>query len=214
MRTNSVVLLGLLWGCGAAPLAAPLSEPTASSTSTATSTPTATATSTSPSPQALPPAKPTTIPLTSGSDSPIDRALAAGDLAFEQGDLAAAAKQYEAAKALGAGAAGPLVGLARVRIARTGLPLDYAAAKGNAEVASAVKDLRRAAQIAPSFGAALVELGRALLLVGDAEGAIGTLRKGLALLPEQAEAHSVLGVALLATGHRDEALAELAKAAS
>jgi Flp pilus assembly protein TadD len=160
-----------------------------------------------------PTAKPTTIPLTTGNDTPFDHALSSGDTAFEQSNLDLAAKEYEAARALGPGKAGPVVGLARVRIARTGLPLDYAAAKGNAEVATAVKDLRRAVQMAPGFGAALVELGRALLLVGDAEGAVGTLRKGLALLPEQAEAHSVLGVALLATGHRDEALVELGKAA-
>jgi len=125
-----------------------------------------------------------------------------------------AGKQYESARTAAPGKVAASVGLARVRIARTGLPLDFASGKGNAEVAAAVRDLRKAAQSAPTFGPALVELGRALLLAGDAEGALGTLKKGVLLLSEQAEAHSVLGVALLATGHREEALVELARATS
>jgi Flp pilus assembly protein TadD len=162
----------------------------------------------------LSPPKATTIPLSSGGDSVMDRALYAGDLAFEEGNLDAAGKQYESARNAAPTRAEPWVGLARVRIARTGLPLDYDAGRGNAEVAAAVRDLRKAADAAPTCGAALVELGRALLLVGNAEGALGTLRKGVALLPEQAEAHSVLGVALLAIGHRDESLVELGRAAA
>jgi Flp pilus assembly protein TadD len=162
----------------------------------------------------LPAPQAPTLPLSSGGDSPFERALASGDRAFEGGNLDAAAREYEAAKATAPSRAEPWVGLARVRVARTGLPLDYAAGKGNSEILAATRELRRAVQVAPTLGAAVVELGRALLLAGDAEGAKGTLRQGVLLLPAQAEAHSVLGVALLATGHREEALTELGRAVS
>jgi Flp pilus assembly protein TadD len=162
----------------------------------------------------FPPPKPTTIPLSSGTDSPADRALSAGDAAFEGGNLDLASKEYEGARAQSRDAIGARVGLLRVRLGRIGLPLDYASGKGNAEVLAVVRELRKIALASPTFGPAQVELGRALLLAGDAEGALATLRKGVTLLGEQAEAHSVLGVALLATGHRDEALVELGRATS
>jgi Flp pilus assembly protein TadD len=160
------------------------------------------------------PSHSTTLALSSGSDTPADRALLAGDHAFDRGDLDTAAKSYGAARTAAPTKPGPVVGLARIRIARTGLPMDYAAGKGNSEILAAVRDLRNAVQMDPRFGPALVELGRGLLLAGDAEGAVGTLRKGLALMINEAEAHSVLGVALLGTGRRDEALVELGRAAS
>ncbi len=168
----------------------------------------------SPKVASLPPPKSTTLALSSGTDSPADRALGAGDRAFDQGDLDAATKNYAAARTAAPAKPGAFVGLARVRVARTGLPMDYASGKGNSEILAAVRDLRKAVQMDPSFGPALVELGRALLLAGDADGAVATLRKGAALMTAEAEAHSVLGVALLATGHRDEALVELGRAAS
>jgi Flp pilus assembly protein TadD len=135
--------------------------------------------------------------------------LAAGDDAFERGDLDDAQRRYERAPR------GPArdVGLARVRIARVDAPLDYASAKGNAEVSAAEKDLARAARSVPPLGAAFVELGRARLLLGDANGAIDALKKGTQLLPDEPEAHSQLGVGLLATGHAREAVQELARAA-
>ena len=149
----------------------------------------------------LPPPRPTTIKLGDGE-------LAAGDAACERGDLDGARTHYLAApKGVAAS-----VGLARVRIMRVDAPLDYAAAKGNAEVAAAAGELLRASKAGPTFGPALVELGRARLLLGDAPGAIDALQKGTHLLPEEPEAHSQLGVALLATGHAADAVKELARA--
>ena len=149
----------------------------------------------------LPPPRPSTIKLGDGE-------LAAGDAACEKGDLDGARKHYAAApKGVAAS-----VGLARVRIMRVDAPLDYASAKGNAEVAAAAAELLRASKAGPTFGPAFVELGRARLLLGDAPGAIDALQKGTQLLPDEPEAHSQLGVALLATGHAADAVKELARA--
>jgi len=149
----------------------------------------------------LPPPRPTTIKL--GDDE-----LAAGDAACEKGDLDAARKHYTS----GPKGVPASVGLARVRIMRVDAPLDYAAAKGNAEVTAAAAELLRASKAGPTFGPAFVELGRARLLLGDAPGAIDALQKGTQLLPDEPEAHSQLGVALLATGHAADAVKELARA--
>jgi Flp pilus assembly protein TadD len=149
----------------------------------------------------LPPPRPKTIRLGDGE-------LAAGDEACERGDLEAARKHYAAAPR----GVASTVGLARVRMARVDVPLDYAAAKGNAEVTAAAAELLRAIQAGPSFGPAFVELGRARLLLGDAAGAVGALQKGTRLLPDEPEAHSQLGIALLATGHAVEAVRELGRA--
>ena len=161
----------------------------------------------------LPPPKPVTLPLASRTGDPVDEQIVSGDQLFEQGDLAGAAHQYEAAKRSAPKRAAPIVGLARVTIARSPAPMDYAAAKGDKTILAASKELKRATQIDATFGPAYVELGRALLLLGDAPGAIDSLRKGVQLLPSEAEAHSTLGIALLATGHGDESLTELARAA-
>ncbi len=166
-----------------------------------------------PSQPALPPPKPVTIPLASGvAGAPGDDELSAGDGAFEAGDLDGASRHYERALKAAPKAPGPKVGLARVTIARVDAPMDYGGAKGNGTIALAVSDLRKAVKLDPAFGPSYVELGRALLLLGDAEGALGSLRKGVALLPDRAEAHSALGVALLATGHGEESLRELSRA--
>lgn len=148
----------------------------------------------------LPPPRPTTIPLGDGE-------LAAGDVAFEDGDLAGAKKHYAAARGTPS-----LVGLARVRLAKVDVAFDYASAKGNAEVAAVAADLARAEKASPGFGPLYVELGRAKLLLGDAQGCIDALRRGTELLPDEPEAHSQLGVGLLATGHAADAVRELARA--
>jgi len=164
-----------------------------------------------------PPAPPARSPLRStiplaGRGGPDDAELAAGDDAFERGDLAEAEQHYTSARLAAPRAPGANVGLARLRIARLDFPLDYGSAKGNPVVAAAAADLARAAAADPSFGPAFVELGRARLLLADGVGALDALRKGTSLLPDAPEAHSQLGVALLATGHPGEAVRELARA--
>jgi Flp pilus assembly protein TadD len=141
-----------------------------------------------------------------------DPEIAKGDDAFERGDLADAESHYRSAHAAVPASVAASVGLSRVQIARLDLPLDYAVAKGNVVVVAAAADLARAANAAPTFGPAFVELGRALLLLGDAPKAIVALEKGTRLLEGVAEAHSQLGVAYLAVGRSDDSVRELTKA--
>jgi tetratricopeptide (TPR) repeat protein len=161
----------------------------------------------------LPPPKPTTIALSRGTEDAADKELVAGDDSFEKNDWEAANRHYRAALAASPRHPGAIVGLARVRIAKTGVALDYGAAKGNKEIEAAIKDLKRAAAMDDAYGPAHVELGRALLMVGDADAAIASLTRGVELLPEEAEAHSALGIAKLATGKGEEAVSALARAA-
>jgi Flp pilus assembly protein TadD len=163
--------------------------------------------------QALPPPKPTTISLASSDGTPADAELVEGDKAFEAGSLADAEKHYQLARTLAPKRVAPMVGLARIRIARVGAPFEAGAAKGNREIMAAVRDLKTAAKADPGFGPAAVELGRALLVTGSADQALEWLVKGVDLLPSEAEAHSALGIGYLATGKKDEAVTELAKAA-
>ena len=163
--------------------------------------------------QSFPPPRPVTISLVSSADDATDKELKAGDDAFEADDLKSADQHYQAAQKASPKRAAPIVGLARVKMAKENAPYDFGAAKGNAAITAAAKDLTKAAKMEPSLGAAQVELGRALLLLGDAKGEINSLKKGVALLPNEPEAHSTLGVAWLALGHPDEALAEMGQAA-
>ncbi len=160
-----------------------------------------------------PPPRPVTISLASAADDAVDQELKAGDGAFEADDLPNAEKHYRAAQKAAPKRAAPLVGLARVRMAKQNVSYDFGVAKGNVEIAAAANDLKKTVKMEPMLGAAQVELGRALLLLGDAKGAIDSLKKGVVLLPSEPEAHSTLGVAWLATGHPEEALGEMAQAA-
>ena len=160
-----------------------------------------------------PPPKPTTISLASTGDPKVDAALKAGDDAFEANDVDGALKRYEEARVLAPKKSAPMIGIDRAKIAKANVPYDFASAKGNAEISAVSSDLKKAVKMEPSLGAAQVELGRALLLLGDAAGAIDALKKGAQLLPNEAEAHSALGVAWLATGHPEEAMQEMGAAA-
>src|SRR6202012_6123414 len=93
---------------------------------------------------ALPQPRTATLALAARDGSPGDAELIAGDEAMEGGELDAAAKSYAAARASAPKRPGPAVGAARVRVARAGVPLDYAAGKGNPAIASASADLARA----------------------------------------------------------------------
>ena len=143
-----------------------------------------------------------------------DADLVAGDDAFERGDWREAQRRYSAARATARTRAAGAVGVARVMIARVGVALDFGAAKGDATVAAAAADLERVVRNNSSFGPGFVELGRAKLLLGDAQGAVLAMRRGTELLVDDAEAHSELGVGLLATGDVEGAIRELSKAAS
>ena len=171
--------------------------------------PTATA---APAAEVLPPPKPTTISLAHTGDERLDKVLAEGDKAFEDADYTKAAASYKIAMTMAPRRSAPIVGSARVRAVKNSPNLGFAAAEKNYEVAAAAKDLKRAADLEPTFGPAQVELGRAYLLLGDGPQAEAALRKGARLLADDAEAHSALGIALLAIGKTEEALAELSRA--
>jgi Flp pilus assembly protein TadD len=170
----------------------------------------------------VPPARPAAIALASSAG---DVDLAAGDEAFQRRDWSAAQAHYQAELAAHPQSIPALVGLARLRIARLDLPIDYGSAKGtgnaksgrgasgNPEVVAASAELLALTKKAPAFGPAFVELGRARLLLGDAPGALDALQKGTSLLGDEPEAHSQLGIAFLATGRADDAVRELARAA-
>src|SRR5215471_8705845 len=164
-------------------------------------------------PEPPPPAPlPVTASLARGTGSPADDALAAGDKAYDADDFATAEARYRQAMALAPKDAAAIVGLCRVAIAKTKLPTDFNAAPGHPVLERAVTDLRRALRLDASFAPAHVELGRALLMLGKADAALGALRKAVELAPRDPEAHSGLGVALLATGRSDDAVNELGKA--
>ena len=165
-----------------------------------------------PAAEVLPPPKPTTISLAHTGDEKLDRVLAEGDKAFEDADYTRAAASYKIAMTMAPRRSAPIVGSARVRAVKNSPNLGFAAAEKNYEVAAAAKDLKRAADLEPTFGPAQVELGRAYLLLGDGPQAEAALRKGARLLTDDAEAHSALGIALLAIGKTEEALAELSRA--
>lgn len=170
------------------------------------------ATAPPPAGEALPPPKPTTISLAHTGDDKLDKVLAEGDKAFEDGDYTKAAAFYKIAMTMAPRRAAPIVGSARVRAVKNSPNLGFAAAEKNYEVAAAAKDLKRAGDLEPTYGPAQVELGRAYLLLGDGPQAEAALRKGARLLSDDAEAHSALGIALLAIGKTDEALTELSRA--
>jgi Flp pilus assembly protein TadD len=156
---------------------------------------------------------PVTVKLARGDGTPADFAIADGDTAFDADDFVRAETRYrEAARAAPRDPA-PLVGLARVAIAKTGVATDYAAARRHPDLERAAADLGKAIKLDPTYAPARTELGRALLILGKAEQALASLRKAVDLGARDPEAHSALGVALLATGRTEEASEELRQAA-
>ena len=151
---------------------------------------------------ALPPPRRATIPLASGSGQAGDGELAAGDDAFERGDLAAAERSYAAARAAGAKSAAARRPRARAASrgpacrSTTG-PRRATPRSRRPRRSSARREAKRAA-----FGPAFVELGRARLC--SATRRVRSTRSDAAreLLPDEPEAHSQLGVALARDGPR------------
>ncbi|HKQ69211.1 MAG TPA: tetratricopeptide repeat protein, partial [Polyangiaceae bacterium] len=142
--------------------------------------------------KSVPPPLPATSKLARGTGAPADAALAAGDLAYEADDFARAEVKFKEALALAPKDAAPLVGLARIAIAKTNVPTDYNAAPRNPALEKAAVDLKRALKLDPEFAPAYTELGRVWLILGKADDALATLRKAVVLAPRDPEAHSGL----------------------
>jgi hypothetical protein len=79
-------------------------------------------------PSAPPAPLPATTKLARGTGGAADDALRAGDAAYDADDFALAEVKYKEAANLAPKDAAPVVGLARVAVARTNLPTDYNAA--------------------------------------------------------------------------------------
>jgi tetratricopeptide (TPR) repeat protein len=150
--------------------------------------------------------------LSRGTDAPGDAELLEGDRALAADDLPAARRYYEQASRIAVADPAPQVGLVRVQVAETGVPLGYASGEGNVALSGLLREVSAITQRHPDYAPALVERGRLLLVLGRAEEALAALRAATALAPEDPEAQSSLGVALLATGRGADAVAPLERA--
>ncbi|HCC58623.1 MAG TPA: hypothetical protein DEQ47_15465 [Solibacterales bacterium] len=86
------------------------------------------------------------------------------------------------------------------------------AAKRAGDLPGAVREFRRAAELAPDLAAAHVNLGAVYLEQKDYGAAIPEFRRGLQLQPDLPGAEGMLGIALLAQGYAGEAVQHLEKA--
>ena len=133
-------------------------------------------------PAAVPAPLPATTKLARGNGSRADAALQAGDAAYDADDFALAETKYREASTLAPKDGAPLVGLARVAIAKTNLPTDYNAAPKHPLLEKTAAQLRQAIKLDPQFAPAHTELGRALLMLGKADDALVAFRKAIELL--------------------------------
>ena len=164
-------------------------------------------------PPTFPPSKPTVISLARTGDAALDTKLGEADAAYAKEDYTSAVRLYNDAARAFPRRASPSVGLARCEVARVTPNLEYATGKGNPRIRAGLALLQRMAKLEPEFAPTHAEIGRTLLLLGDAPGAIEPLRRASRALPLEPEVHSALGVALLASGKGEEAVASLARAA-
>lgn len=86
------------------------------------------------------------------------------------------------------------------------------AAKRTGDLPAAVREFRRAAELAPDLPAAHVNLGAVYLAQKDYSAAISAFRRALQLQPDLPGAEGMLGMALLAQGYAADALPHLEKA--
>ncbi|MFO0548988.1 MAG: tetratricopeptide repeat protein [Polyangiaceae bacterium] len=217
-----------LWVLGSVVAVAGCGEPARNTTptaGTATSTQVATAntaqtvapTTTQSAASAPPTAEPAPLPRPRGlarkDGSAADESLLKGDAAYESGDFAVAEDAYRKAMQLAPKDPAPIVGLARSRLAKENVPVDFNSAPKDATLAAMIKELARAVKLDDRYAPAHLELGRALLVQGKAKEALASIDRALELDGSDPEAHSARGVGLLASGDIDGATKELARAA-
>ena len=101
-----------------------------------------------------------------------------GDTAFDADDFALAESHYKEAAHLSPSDAAPLVGLARVAIAKTNVATDYNASPRNPALEKVATQLRQAVKLDPTFAPAHTELGRVLLILGKADEALASFAQG------------------------------------
>ena len=152
------------------------------------------------------------VHLTQGLDGDAEVLVRQGDRAYSEAKYAEAEKLYGKARILAPKHPAGIVGQARSRIGKLALGLELGIAKGNLVVKAQIAELRRASRFIDDFGPGHYELGRALLLVDDAKGALSSLERASQLLSQHPEVHSTYGVALLALGKSEPSAAEFTKA--
>ena len=157
------------------------------------------------------PTKPRALARKDGT--PADAQLLVGDEQFDKGAFKESEAAYKKAMQLAPKDPAPIVGVARARLAKEEVPVDFNSAPKNATLTACVVELRRAIKLDKDYAQAHLELGRALLVQGKAEDALASIRRALELDGTEAEAHSALGVGLLATGDLENAVVALVKAA-
>jgi Flp pilus assembly protein TadD len=146
------------------------------------------------------------LALARGTHTPADEALALGDRAYAEDNLEQADAHYRKARALDPKEPAARVGVARVVFDQSGVPMAYAAAPAHPELEKALHELDAAIGLDPEYGPALLERGRVLLVLGQAQQAVAALEHALRVRPSDPEVPSALAVALIATGHSDRAL--------
>ena len=151
--------------------------------------------------------------LSRGTGTASDRALAAGDKAYDKRRWDQAIAAYNKAARLAPQDPAPVVGLVRARLAKVNAPTEHASAPNHPQLVQAVEQLQQALQRDGNYGPAHAELGHVLLVLDQADRATASLEKAVRAMPSEAEAHSALGVARLATGQIVSACKSLQRAA-
>ena len=178
-----------------APSPAPVVPVPASTTPVASESPSATA---APAPAAPPRPAPATGAAASepadsadglarGTGEPADKELGLGDNAYDAEKYKEARQHYRKAEQLAPKDPAPKVGLVRVSVAESNLPLDYAAAPRDPRIAPLIKQLDAALKLDADYAPALLERGHLLLIQGKADLASSNLQRAAELLPRHAE---------------------------
>lgn len=119
--------------------------------------------------------------------------------ALTTSDAAEAVRELEKAVALSPGSVK----------AHFNLAMAYGASSGGAT--KEIEQLRKVAELAPTFARGRLALGKALLQGGNVPDAVVELSEAVRLEPGRGESHYQLGLALARAGRKDEAAAALGK---
>lgn len=193
--------------CGAPAHRTPPTAPTESSAAPVLPTPEQLeGAASAPSAQGKPAAGPSGTKRVARLPSPADPALAEAESALARDQLELAQRHYEQALELEPGAPAAQLGLLRVRWARLDLGLVYAEAPRHPDVERLVRDVEGLLSHHPDFTPALLEQGRWLIVLGEAESARAALERAEQLGSQDPEVASALGTAWLAAGDEERAL--------
>jgi Flp pilus assembly protein TadD len=144
--------------------------------------------------------------------TPFETELARAQAALAAGDPSTAERIYTSLRSGAPTDPAPRLGLLEVRWTRLGLPLVYAEAPANPELRRLVTEADALLGEHADYAPALLDKGRWLVVLGEADAARIPLERAAALDAQNAEVHSALGTAYLASGEPERALAEFQSA--